>query len=274
MDDERRTRSRRRRRSREPEPSGNDDIVRGCEKSGKNRRRHRETGDHAGRHGGRQHDHDRRRARDPARPREADRIADPDGHRAARQTHRGALAAHQGLRAARLARRHRVRRLGHLRRQLVRGGQDRRRAREGAARADPSGARTDQAVVGGVRSPLRQAPRWPERQEGQEQEGAGGPAPRGHAALQAGAWPQPPRDGVVRQHRDLPDRIAGPRQRRGVREGAGSERSLDPLEHGLRVRGDQGRHPVHERCAEPERRRAGADPARRAERRRRSPART
>ena len=79
------------------------------------------------------------------------------------------------------------------------------------------------------------------------------PAPRGHAALQAGAWPRPPGDGVVRQHRDLPDRIAGARQRRGVREGARGERSRDPVEHGLRVRGDQGRHPVRERRAEPER---------------------
>ena len=49
---------------------------------------------------------------------------------------------------------------------------------------------------------------------------------------------------------------------------------VDSVEHGLRLRGDQGRHPVRERRAEPERRRAGADPARAADQRRRSPART
>ena len=41
---------------------------------------------------------------------------------------------------------------------------------EGAsARSDPARARGDQADAGGVRSPLRQAARRPERQEGQEQ---------------------------------------------------------------------------------------------------------
>ena len=131
-------------------PRRKDDIVRCCEKSRENtvnikQKQQWKARGHARRHGGRQHDDDRRRARDSTRAREADRIVDADGHRAARQTHRRPLPADQGFRAAGVARRHRVRRMGHLRRQLVRGGEDRRRACQGASRADSSGARTDPA---------------------------------------------------------------------------------------------------------------------------------
>ena len=83
-------------------PSGRDDIVRCCEKSGKNSQNaSRETGCPAGRPGRRQHDDDRRRARHSQGPREADRLADADGHRPPRQAHRRPLAADQGFRAAR-----------------------------------------------------------------------------------------------------------------------------------------------------------------------------
>ena len=107
----------------------------------------------------RQHDHHRRRPRHPQGPREAHRLADPDGHDPPRQAHRGTLAADQRVRSPRRARRHRVRRLGHLRRELLRGGADGRRARAGAARADPARARGDQADARGVRSALREAAR-------------------------------------------------------------------------------------------------------------------
>ena len=56
-----------------------------------------------------------------------------------------------------------------------------------AARSGAPGARADPPDAGGVRSPLRQASRRPERQEGREQAGAGRPAARRHPPLQGGA---------------------------------------------------------------------------------------
>ena len=53
-----------------------------------------------------------------------------------------------------------------------------------------------------------------------------------------------------------------------------AERSGDPVEHGLRLRGDPRGHPVRERGAEPDRRHPGAGRARGEDRRRRWPART
>ena len=95
----------------------------------------------------------------------------------------------------------------------LRGGEDRRRARHGAARADPARARGDQADAGGVRSALRQAARRPERQEGQEQEGSRrAAASRTSAASRQQQRLRSAGDGLVRQHRGLSDRIAGARQ--------------------------------------------------------------
>ena len=52
---------------------------------------------------------------------------------------------------------------------------------------------------------------------------------------------------------------AGARSRsRAFEQGARGERRRDPVEHGLRLRRDQGRHPVRERRAEPDRRHPGA----------------
>ncbi len=137
----------------------------------------------------------------------------------------------------------------------VRGGQDRRRARRRAAAADPSRARSRQADVGGVRSPLRQAARRPQREEGRQQARARRPAARGHPPLQGGQQARPPRHDLVRQHRGLPDRVGGARDRRELREGARSQRPGDSLEHGLRLRGHQGGDSLRERRAEPQRRR-------------------
>ena len=61
------------------------------------------------------------------------------------------------------------------------------------------------------------------------------------------------------------DRVAGARAR--------AERPVDPVEHDLRVCGHQGRHPLRERGAEPERRHSGAARACRPRRSHRSPAR-
>ena len=124
----------------------------------------------------------------------------------------------------------------------------------------------DPAVARRVRSALRQAARRAQRQEGQEQARPRRPGARRHPEIQEGQRPQPPGHGLVRQHRGLPHRIARARDHRGVREGARGERRQHPVEHDLRLRRDQGRHPVRQRGAEPERRRPGADPARAADR--------
>ena len=64
----------------------------------------------------------------------------------------------------------RVRRLGSLRRQLLRGREDGRRARGLAARQDPARARGASSRWPAVfDQQLREAARRPERQEGQEQ---------------------------------------------------------------------------------------------------------
>ena len=68
----------------------------------------------------------------------------------------------------------------------------------------------------------------PERQEGQEQEGPRRAGDRRHPQVQAEQQPRSPRDGLVRQHRDLHDRVAGARRRsRAFERGARGERSGD-----------------------------------------------
>src|SRR5207245_1833500 len=81
----------------------------------------RQTRRAAGRPRRRQHDDDCRRAGCSQRILKTDRLADADGHRAARQAHRRALTEDRRRRAALVARRPRLRRLGHLRGRLLRG---------------------------------------------------------------------------------------------------------------------------------------------------------
>ena len=109
--------------------SRTDDIVPGCEKSAKNRAGPGKTRRSARRNGGRQYHDDRRCARRSPGPRQPDRLTHADGYRASRQANRSPLAAHQGVRSARVARRCGVRRMGYFRGQLVRSGEDGRRAR-------------------------------------------------------------------------------------------------------------------------------------------------
>ena len=94
-------------------------------------------------------------------PVEAHRQPDPDGHGPPRQAHRQPLAPHQGLRAPRRARGPRLRRLGHLHRQRLRGREARRRARQ--RRTWPplkAFLETRQALAGGLRPAVREeAPR-------------------------------------------------------------------------------------------------------------------
>ena len=150
------------------------------------------------------------------------------------------------------ARRSRVRRLGHLRRRLLRRGENRRRARAVAARAGSARAREDPPVAGRVRSALREAARRPERQEGQEQEGSRRAGDRRHPRVQGRQQPRSPGDGLVRQHRDLHDRDRRrTRRSRASNAALEAERSGDSVEHGLRVRGDPRGDSVRERGAEP-----------------------
>ncbi len=158
----------------------------------------------------------------------------------------GAVAEDQGVRAARRSERHRLRRLGHLRRQLLRSGQSMPacsrkrcsiRCKDELAAIKP--------MAGGVRSALREAARRPERQEGQEQEGSRRSADRRHPQVQERQQLRSPRHGVGRQHRDLHDRGARATSRwPPSRQGARGERSGDCVEHDLRLRGDQRRHAV------------------------------
>ena len=75
-----------------------------------------------------------------------DRLAHPDGHDPPRQAHRQPHAADQGLRAAGQPRRPRLRRLGPVPRQRLRGGRQVRRARPPRAhRADRRLPQGDQA---------------------------------------------------------------------------------------------------------------------------------
>ncbi len=117
----------------------------------------------AARHGrGRHHVHRRRRGHPPAAS------AKPIGSLTQMGTIRlgkrtdDRTPAHQGVRAARQARRHRVRRLGHLPRRRLPGGRQGRRARRRSTSTQLQGLPVDhQADAGGVRAGVRQeaAPR-------------------------------------------------------------------------------------------------------------------
>ena len=143
--------------------------------------------------------------------------------------------------------------------------QDRRRDRAVAAREGAPRARADPAVAGGVRSALREAARRAERQEGQEQAGSRRAGDRRHPPVQGRATARSPGDGVVRQHRDLHEGVAGAPDAGRLRARARGERPVDSVEHGVRVCGDSRGHPVRERRAEPHRRHSGARRARGAD---------
>ncbi len=91
----------------------------------------RETWNHDGRHGSGMHDSHRRRRGGPQGTRQAHRVADADGDHSAGQTHRRQQPADAGLPAAGQAGRPGVYRVGHLRRQSVRRGEDGRGAGQG-----------------------------------------------------------------------------------------------------------------------------------------------
>ena len=217
----------------------------------------------AGRPGRGQHDLHRGSPRPAQEPRGAHRLAVADGHRAARQTDRGTLAADSRFRAAGRTRRSGVRRLGHLRGRLLRGGPHRRRAGRGAARANPARARSDSALAGRLRAAVREAPERSARQARRQQARAGRAGGRRYPPLPGDQSTRSARPRVVRQHRGLHGGSAGASVAGRVRGRAGAIRSGHPVEHDLRLRGNQGRHSVRQRGAQSQRRRAGPDRARR-----------
>ena len=146
--------------------------------------------------------HQRRRAR-PSRQRPARRLAHPDGHHPPRQAHGKPLAPHPRVRPARQPRRHRLRRLGPLPRQRLRGSAEVRRPRPPRThRADRRLPQVHQANAGRLRPVLRQAPRRAQRQARHE-DGADRADSRGHSQLQVRKQVRPPGHGLVRLDRDL-----------------------------------------------------------------------
>ncbi len=200
----------------------------------------------------------RRRGVRPARPGQAVRQPDPDGHHPPGQAHRWAHVRSSRTSCPWRARRPGVRGLGSDPRRRLRERGQRGRASHGAPRADQGLPVLHQAHAGGLRHRLRQEAERTQRQEGREQEGARRADPRRHPALQGGARLRPAGDGVVRVHRDLRPARAGARDPRELREGDGGRRSLDRSEPALRLRRDHGGHPLRERGAEPVGRLRGA----------------
>ena len=126
--------------------------------------------------------------------------------------------------------------------------------------SDQGRALGHQADVGRVRSPVRQAARRPERQEGQEQEGSG----RVSSSTTSGNFKAANNcDRLVLVWCGSTEifltETPAHQYARGVREGPRGERPVDSVEHDLRVRGDQRGSPLRQRGAEPERRHSGAD---------------
>ena len=143
------------------------------------------------------------------------------GHDPARQAHRWPLAAHPRLRPAREARRHRVRRLGHLPRQRV----SRRRARPACStkeHLDAAEGRPDaiKPMTAGVRAGVRQEAHGDAPEEGQVEGRPRRAADRGHQALQEGQRLRSPGRwcGAARPRSTAAG--GGPRDARDVRGGA------------------------------------------------------
>ncbi len=171
----------------------------------------------------------------------------------------------QRVRAARQPRRHRLRRLGHLRRGLLRRGLHGRRARALAARSiraeleaiKPMPAVFDQRYVKRLSGP--NVKKGKNKKDLADQLIADiRNFKEKHNCVAAG-------DGVVRQHRGLHEGRPGAPVAGRLREGPRAERRRDSVEHGLRLRGVEGRPAVRERRAEPHRRHSGDARARRAD---------
>ena len=117
----------------------------------------RETGHSDPRHGRRHHHVHRRRGSHQAGHGQADRLDHPAEHHPPGQAHRQQHAENQGFRAAGEDRRSGIRRLGHLRRKLLRSRAACRRAGKAAARKPARSAREDQAHAGRLRQRICQA---------------------------------------------------------------------------------------------------------------------
>ena len=196
---------------------------------------------------------------DPQGPRQADRLADPDGHiRLGKRTDDNSPAIKDYVPLAKLD-------------DIVFGGWDifpdnayEAAARAGvlddqAPRADQGRARGDQADAGRVRAGVRQEAQRAQRQDGHDEDGPRRAADRGHPALQG------------RRTAAIASSPCGAARPRSTASRPTSTRSLAKFEAGLtrdarrhravadlRVRVPQAGRPVRERRAEPVGRHAGA----------------
>ncbi len=179
----------------------------------------------------------RRRLADQQGARPAVRLAHADAEDPPRQAHEPAVRSDQGARAAGRAERPRLRSLGHLSGQRLRGGAGRRSASARDAGAGPRGAGGGRALAGRLRPRLRPQPRRQARQERRDQDAPGAGAHAGHGGLPLLAAPRPRGRGLVRLDGGLPPGRSDAPDARRVREGAGEERAGDlPLDD-LRLRG-------------------------------------
>ena len=150
--------------------------------------------------------------------RQADRLADPARAHPPRQADRRQLAGDQGLRLARQARRHRVRRLGHLPGQRLPGrGPAPACSRPSTSSRSRTSCEAIKPMTGGVRAGLRQEAERPQRQEGRDQDGPRRAGDGRHPRVQGDPRLRSPGRGVVRLDRGLPQAGRGPQHARQVR---------------------------------------------------------
>ena len=114
-------------------------------------------------------------------------------------------------------------RLGHLRRRHVRCRRQGWRVGSFAAGAGEAVPVVDQAAQGRLRQELRQEARWPQREEGQEQEGTGRAVARGHPRVQAVVEDRAAGHDLVRIDRELHSRLV-----RCIRRSSRSRRACSP----------------------------------------------
>ena len=226
-------------------------------------RRHRscarQTRCAAGRPRRRQHDDDCRRARHSQRICQANRLADADGHRPPRQAHRRAARRRSATSC-------------RCRRSTIWCSAAGTSSRTTATPRRAPPACIEPALLEQVRPELEKIRPWPAVFDQRYVKRLDGPN------VKKGKNKKDLAEQVIADIRkfkadnnldrlvmvwcgstgDLRDRVARAPDDRELRARARGERSGDPVEHGLRVRGDPRGHSVRERGAEPDGRHPGA----------------
>ena len=216
-------------------------------------------------------------SRRSARAVQADRLADPDGHHPPRQAHRQPHAADQRLRPARQARRHRVRRLGHLPDNAYEAAKHAGVLVSGAPRAAEGLPVGDQADDGRVRADVREeARRRPTSRRARRSATSPSSSSRTSRTSRSDERLRPPGRGVVRldrgrtaSRRAVHATLAKP-SRRACED---SDADIAPSQIYAYAAPQDGR-PLRQRRAEPVGRHAGAARAGASRTACRSPART